>query len=291
MYRNNTVPERECVDAATTSWHIPVSIGSSIGAVLALSIIVLIVLLSRCPTLARPSRPSHSQSSKYDSMSSHFPEDHNDLSDTITQCHDADDDDVFHSHCHSDIVSAGGDGHSKQDMQVCTNNNHHPHPHHHHPHRQSMTLVMATATGRGGGAGACGHPQLHYHHHHHHHRTMSVGSCGRTQSLSERSRPHVHRGRRARLLQLHSAHNSIQSEPSHLPARPLHVSISDLPPAVRISTPDSPLASPLALPHSAAASTSSTAAAAVTPLSAAARVKRHLKDTPRTLHMSIDYDV
>ena len=46
--RNDTGPLRQCVDASTTNWQLPVSIGSSIGAILALSIIVLIVLLSRC---------------------------------------------------------------------------------------------------------------------------------------------------------------------------------------------------------------------------------------------------
>jgi hypothetical protein len=48
MKRNDTTQIiQKCVDASTSSWHIPVSIGSSIGAVLALSMIVLVILLLR----------------------------------------------------------------------------------------------------------------------------------------------------------------------------------------------------------------------------------------------------
>ena len=87
MYRNDTASElRQCVDANTNSWHIPVSIGSSIGAVLALSIIVFIVLLSRCPSLIHSQRrQAASDSSKYDSMSSHYPDDHREFSESTVQ--------------------------------------------------------------------------------------------------------------------------------------------------------------------------------------------------------------
>ncbi|XP_064647835.1 uncharacterized protein LOC135500349 [Lineus longissimus] len=60
-------PERNCLDAMTTAWHIPVSIGSSIGAVLAFAIIVLIVLISQCK--AKSFQSVHRRkSSRYDSQ-------------------------------------------------------------------------------------------------------------------------------------------------------------------------------------------------------------------------------
>ena len=49
-------PDRECVDASTSNWRIPVSIsiGSSIGAVLALFLIMLMVVaVARCPFAIR----------------------------------------------------------------------------------------------------------------------------------------------------------------------------------------------------------------------------------------------
>ena len=54
MYSGNTTSSKQtCLDTSTMSWHVPVSIGSSIRAVLALSIIVFIVLLSRCSSIMR----------------------------------------------------------------------------------------------------------------------------------------------------------------------------------------------------------------------------------------------
>ncbi|XP_076464146.1 uncharacterized protein LOC143296210 [Babylonia areolata] len=306
MYRNDTSsPDRQCLDASTTSWHIPVSIGSSIGAVLALSIIVLIVLLSRCPSIARRhhhhhhhSRASASESSKYDSMtSSRY---HDDPSDTTTQCHDHDDD-VFSDSC-------------------CDSHHHHPHHHHHHHHHhpldaagrhyhhlqhypyplpaplhalperlfsgsRSHAFQGAASACQGEGGGLVSSPRQAHQAHHHAHRAHSLGACGRSQSLDRRSqsleRPRPHHGRRSRLLQLHSAHQSIQSEPAApTTPRPLHVSISDLPPAVHISDPDAPVSSLLATPAGVSVGGGG-----------GARDKGSLKDTPRTFHMSIDYDV
>ncbi|KAL8615738.1 hypothetical protein ACOMHN_007491 [Nucella lapillus] len=305
MYRNDTSsPDRNCMDASTTSWHIPVSIGSSIGALLALSIIVLIVLLSRCPSIARRPRASASESSKYDSMtSSRYHDDH---SDTTTQCHDQDDD-VFSDSCDNhplDSSSSGGRHYSHHHYPVP---GHHHHGHHHPPVAAAADLPERMCNGnknhafQGAGAGAGvtspRHPNPHHHHQHHHHhshRTHSLGACGRSNSLERRThsleRPRPHHSRRSRLMQLHNAHHSIQSEPaapapttlSGNPAmpRPLHVSISDLPPAVHISDPDAPV--------------SSLVAGSAGPSSGAlggARAKTSLKDTPRTFHMSIDYDV
>lgn len=88
MYRNDTVPLRDCVDATTTNWHIPVSIGSSIGAVLALSMIVLMVLLSRCPSVVKWRGKQYKKNQKYDSMSSHYHDDHFEFSETATHGHD-----------------------------------------------------------------------------------------------------------------------------------------------------------------------------------------------------------
>ncbi|XP_013379173.1 uncharacterized protein LOC106150739 [Lingula anatina] len=45
--KNFTSPSAVCIDALTSSWHVPVSIGSSIGALLALVIIVIIVMVAR----------------------------------------------------------------------------------------------------------------------------------------------------------------------------------------------------------------------------------------------------
>lgn len=273
MYRNGTSsPDRDCVDASTSSWHIPVSIGSSIGAVLALSIIVLIVLLSRCPSLMRHQRASASESSKYDSMtSSRYHDDHNDLSDTTTHCADHDDD-VFAEHC---------DCHQLDSSRHC-------HHHHAHPHALPDRLCNGNKNHAfvGAGAGAAGHAHLQ-----HGPRAHSLGACGRSHSLE---RPRPHHSRRSHLMQLHSAHQSIQSEPgppgphSSVP-RPLHVSISDLPPAVHISDPDAPVSSLVAGAGAGAGASGAIAggAAAV----GGARAKTSLKDTPRTLHMSIDYDV
>ncbi|XP_061186076.1 uncharacterized protein LOC133194118 [Saccostrea echinata] len=91
IYQNNTVtPDRECVDASTSNWRIPVSIsvGSSIGAVLALFLIMLIVVaVARCPFGIRWHHNQRMTGRKYDSMSSHF---HYDFSDTLT--HEREDD-------------------------------------------------------------------------------------------------------------------------------------------------------------------------------------------------------
>lgn len=91
QYRNDTKPIRECIDASTTKWHIPVSIGSSIGAVLALSMIVLIVLLSRCSAVVKLRRKASKGQKKYNSMSQHYHTDeHYDFSDTVTNGHEDD---------------------------------------------------------------------------------------------------------------------------------------------------------------------------------------------------------
>ncbi|XP_041366194.1 uncharacterized protein LOC121381127 [Gigantopelta aegis] len=124
MYRNDTSDEiRQCMDANTNSWHIPVSIGSSIGAVLALSIIVFIVLLSRCPSLIHSQRRQvTSDSSKYDSMSSHYPDDHHEFSESTVHCtgHDHSSDTLSEHQLHRDDggTLAGGGSMSPLTEQV-----------------------------------------------------------------------------------------------------------------------------------------------------------------------------
>ncbi|KAK6166136.1 hypothetical protein SNE40_022900 [Patella caerulea] len=163
LYRNDTnIEDRSCMDAYTTSWHIPVSIGSSIGAVLALSIIVLIVLLSRCPSLLRKQRQSASESSKYDSMSSHYrhEDDRFEFSDTTMHPEE----DPFSEYCEDECLThdpnsntteihknshiseqmcngskshvfgrSGSRNHARSSRHGSRHDNHHHHHHHHHP--------------------------------------------------------------------------------------------------------------------------------------------------------------
>lgn len=351
LYRNDTLGvERQCLDANTTSWHIPVSIGSSIGAVLALSIIVLIVLLSRCPSLIRHQRASASESSKYDSMtSSRYHDDHHDFSDTTTHCgHDHDDDvftsDVCDSHPLESSGSGSGGGGGGGLGRHCSCQSHH---NHYPPLFQVPALPERLLQCNGGGGGGKNHvflglgsgvggghlsspsPRHIRRPHGGSLRTHSLSSsgCARTNSLERTVRQHRQgSSRRAHLQALHSAHQSIQSEPGAPPAaaavasRSLHVSISDLPPAVHISDPKAPVASLCgnAVGAGAAAASAVTAAApspgggsgggagtapaggqpavaataaAAAVVAGASRPKASLKDTPRTFHMSIDLDV
>ncbi|CAG5124972.1 unnamed protein product [Candidula unifasciata] len=196
MYYNDTsIPLKECVDASTTSWHIPVSIGSSIGAVLALSIIVFIILLARCPGLARQPRTAAAESSKYDSI------------DTTTYCHDRDDD-VFSQHSEGDSLT---------DSKTLSRQNHHHHYHNHnHYSPQSLAERLYTGTRMVNGVT----------------KPMPLGSVGRTLSLTDR-RHHpnnAHKSRQARLAHLHANFHSIQSEPGSTKSRPSpRISITDLP--------------------------------------------------------------
>lgn len=84
VYRNDSIPFRECTDASTTNWQLPVSIGSSIGALLALSMIVFIVLLSRCQLPLKYRNKKSKRSQKYDTISSNYHEDQYEFSETVT---------------------------------------------------------------------------------------------------------------------------------------------------------------------------------------------------------------
>ncbi|XP_071156869.1 uncharacterized protein [Mytilus edulis] len=69
MLRNDSSPYQKCVTASTQSWDLPVSVGSSIGAVLALAMIVLLILMIRCKSLLRCKKKQHK--SDYDTVSPH----------------------------------------------------------------------------------------------------------------------------------------------------------------------------------------------------------------------------
>ncbi|XP_012941545.1 uncharacterized protein LOC101862669 [Aplysia californica] len=200
MHHNaSSPPVQGCVEAATTSWHIPVSIGSSIGAILALSIIVLIVLISRCPHMVSKSRSAAPESSKYDSMSSHFPEGAYEMSDTTTHGHE---DDVF-SH------SSDGDPEARRNMK----SGHHHHHHHHHYQQSPRSLADRLCNGSRLPNGLGKHTRVH----------APLGRMGRTFSLTERPNTRgqhpATKARRARLAHAHTHFHSVQSEPGTLPRR------------------------------------------------------------------------
>ncbi|XP_052791154.1 uncharacterized protein LOC128225147 [Mya arenaria] len=102
VYRSNTTDYRECTDASTTNWQLPVSVGSSIGAMLALSVIVLIVLLSRCKVPLRYRGKKSKSSTRYDTIPSMYRDDQQfECSETVTHGNDDDfvsefDDEAFY---------------------------------------------------------------------------------------------------------------------------------------------------------------------------------------------------
>ncbi|KAK0049433.1 zinc transporter protein [Biomphalaria pfeifferi] len=203
MFVNESLTLEECLEASTTSWHIPVSIGSSIGAVLALSIIVLIVLLSRCPNLVHQPRTAAAESSKYDSMSSHFPDDRYEMSDTTTHCQDHERDE--------DVFSQNSEGDSLTDTKALSR-------HHHSP--QSLAERVCNGSKLVNGLGKPSRSNI------------PLGRCGRTLSLTEKRHAtgHPYRTRQARLAHMHTHFHSIQSEPGSLPVRAApRISITDLP--------------------------------------------------------------
>ena len=136
IYQNNTVtPDRECVDASTSNWRIPVSIsiGSSIGAVLALFLIMLIVVaVARCPFAIRWHHNQKMTGRKYDSMSSHF---HYDFSDTVTHERDEDyisdhsENGVYKEPCNLSPSYRHPD-YRLNGSQLCNGHHHHHHPPH-----------------------------------------------------------------------------------------------------------------------------------------------------------------
>ncbi|XP_069109525.1 probable zinc transporter protein DDB_G0269332 [Argopecten irradians] len=184
MYRNDTQPIRECIDASTTNWHIPVSIGSSIGAILALSMIVLVVLVSRCPSVVKWRGKQYKKSQKYDSMSSHYHDDHFEFSDTATHGHDDEFVSEFDPSCNDySFENSHSNYHSKE---------HHSKEHHSKEHRSNermcngnrnhVSSISHTQSAKYMGA----RPKVYIpsHHHSYHHANSSLQhSIERQQSL------------------------------------------------------------------------------------------------------------
>ena len=153
VYRNDTNPMRECVDASTTNWQLPVSIGSSIGAILALSMIVLIVLLSRCQIPYKYRKRKSKTAGKYDTMSSNFHDDHYEFSETATHGNE----DEFTSEmdheeyglCEGHEVSRHK--HISPDRSILPNglprNHVHPHTGHVSHHRNSLGRIHVHGNG------------------------------------------------------------------------------------------------------------------------------------------------
>lgn len=298
MYRNDTsIPLKECLEASTASWHIPVSIGSSIGAVLALSIIVFIVLLARCPNLVRQPRTVAAESSKYDSMSSHYPDDRYEMSDSTTHCHDNDRDD--------DVFSQNSEGDSLTDSKTAARHVHL----HHHPQHSPQSLADRLCNGNRMTNGVGKHTRI----------PVPLGKVGRTFSLTERRHQpnHPHKMRQARLAHLHANFHSIQSEPGSIHERPPpRVSITDDPvsttsadfPRVTHNTPTSinsgkgtaaqtPDRNPVGSKEKSRLlytieSASSTSEPTMLDTTDSVRKMKPpaLKNLPKTIHMSIDSD-
>jgi len=146
VYRNDSNPYRECTDASTTNWQLPVSIGSSIGAVLALSMIVLIVLLSRCHFPLKYRGQKSKRSNKYDTISSTYHDDQYEFSETVTHGNEDDftsefDDDMYYEiplhECKKSRQNAA-------DKSVIPNGRGHVHPHSHNQQRHSLGRIQCT---------------------------------------------------------------------------------------------------------------------------------------------------
>lgn len=84
ILRNDTYPNQKCVTASTESWDLPVSVGSSIGAILALSMIILLILMIRCRSVIVCKRKTKTKHSKYDAVSSPVHDDMYDFSQSET---------------------------------------------------------------------------------------------------------------------------------------------------------------------------------------------------------------
>ena len=231
MYRNASASPstKECLEAATSSYGVPVSVGSSLGALLTLCIIVVIVLLARCPSLVkrpRSCRTAAAESSKYDSMSFHglglddrAREGGDDTSGTPPCCQQAT---RLREEGEDEDFSQVSDG-TMESLTGSTpkHHSHHHHYHHHHHHQQQHSnphnhqqrtqpqkspmslaerLYNSSGTPRGGRGGG---------------RAPALGKCGRAVSLTDgRHQPsQPYRVRQARLSKMHAQFQSIQSEP------------------------------------------------------------------------------
>ena len=250
IYRNasESPAATECIEAATSGYGVPVSVGSSLGALLTLCIIVVIVLLARCPSLVkrpRSCRTAAAESSKYDSMSFHgiglddrVREGGDDMNSIPPGCpqstrlREEGEDEDFSQISDSTMESLTGSTpkhhgqphHHRYQQQQQQHSNQHSHQHHYQqrtqPQKSPMSLAErlynngGTPRGRGGG------------------RAPALGKCGRAVSLTDgRHQPsQPYRVRQARLSKMHAQFQSIQSEPgsSAIPEVP-RVRSSDFP--------------------------------------------------------------
>lgn len=85
MLRNGTSNNQKCITASTQSWDLPVSVGSSIGAVLALAMIVMLILMIRCRSMILCKRKPKPKATKYDAVQTHNNEDLYEFSPSVTQ--------------------------------------------------------------------------------------------------------------------------------------------------------------------------------------------------------------
>jgi hypothetical protein len=85
MSRKGTSNNQKCITASTQSWDLPVSVGSSIGAVLALAMIVMVILLIRCRSAILCKRKPKPKATKYDAVLTHNNEDLYEFSPSVTQ--------------------------------------------------------------------------------------------------------------------------------------------------------------------------------------------------------------
>lgn len=83
ILRNDTFPQQKCVTASTESWDLPVSVGSSIGAILALAMIILLILMIRCRSVILCKKTSKQRHCKLDTTSTHDGEHIYDFSQTF----------------------------------------------------------------------------------------------------------------------------------------------------------------------------------------------------------------
>ncbi|GFO46350.1 hypothetical protein PoB_007285500 [Plakobranchus ocellatus] len=226
MYHNasRSPVASECIEAATSNYGVPVSLGSSLGALLTLCIIVVIVLLARCPSLVkrpRGCRTAAADSSKYDSMSFHGmgADDRgrgdNDTSQGSPQyCRgtrlkgDGAEEEDFSQISEGTLDSLTGSTpkhqshhHQYQQHNHNQHNHHHIYQQRHQQHKSPMSLAErlyngGTPRGRGG-------------------RAPSLGKCGRAVSLTDgrHQQNQSYRARQGRLTKMHTQFQSIQSEP------------------------------------------------------------------------------
>ncbi|XP_052791118.1 uncharacterized protein LOC128225122 [Mya arenaria] len=215
VYRSNTTDYRECTDASTTNWQLPVSVGSSIGAMLALSVIVLIVLLSRCKVPLRYRGKKSKSSTRYDTIPSMYRDDQQfECSETVTHGNDDDfvsefDDEAFyevplHDHTRS-MRTVNPDKSAIQNGQCRCHV--HPHGQANSQHRNSLGRIN------------CSQP----HHHTRQFRAYSIQANGSVCFFNQPCSPLAKDPKIPPLMRQDSKQDKI-SPPQDISIRPIHLS-------------------------------------------------------------------